>query len=193
MDVEIIHVKSIDKLDDFYKDWDLVFEGVILKEAPLYLDFLKQYTKVKNKIYTFKGKMLNDKYHLTGDNRYPDDLTFMIVKLEDIEDVGKIALSRFEIGGRWFTDIVDNNARREEEKIRIKENAEIFAKNNNVYLGDLYLENDDEKYYVALYKKTGVDDSGLPMFIKYKDGEFSLITGHDSFKVMNLKKHKKCG
>ena len=27
--------------------------------------------------------------------------------------VGKIAIPRFQIGGRWFNDIVDNNARRE--------------------------------------------------------------------------------
>ncbi len=114
--MEIVQVRSADKLDEFYKDWDLTFSGVILKEAPLYLDFLKRYTKVKDKVYTFKGKMMNDKYHLTGNNRYSDELTFMVVKLEDIEDVGKIALPRFEIGGRWFNDIVDNNARREEEK-----------------------------------------------------------------------------
>ena len=115
--VEIIQLDSSDLFDDFYKEWDLVFVGVFLDEAYEYLDFLKLYTHVKNRVYTFKGKLMNDKYHLTGDNRYPDDLTFIVVRLEDIEDVGKIALPRFEIGGRWFNDIVDKNARQEEEKL----------------------------------------------------------------------------
>lgn len=115
--LEIIQLDSPDLLDEFYKDWSLTFVGVIQTEVPLYLDFLREYTKVNDRVYIFKGKMMNEKYHLTGDNRYSDDLTFMVVKLEDIEDVGKVALPRFEIGGRWFNDIVDKNARQEEEKL----------------------------------------------------------------------------
>ena len=34
--------------------------------------------------------------------------------LDDIEDPTKIAIPRFQVGGRWFDDIVDNNRRREE-------------------------------------------------------------------------------
>lgn len=38
------------------------------------------------------------------------------MKLSDMEKPNAIMLPRFQIGGRWFDDVVANNARREEEK-----------------------------------------------------------------------------
>ena len=111
-----IFLDSSEKFDEFYEDWSLTFEGVIEKEIPLYLDFIKKYTPLINEdVYIFKGKLMNQYYHLTGSNAYPDDLTFLVIKLSSIENVEKIAVPRFQIGGRWFTDIVDNNNRREGE------------------------------------------------------------------------------
>ena len=52
-----------------------------------------------------------------GDNAYADDLNLVAIKLSDIADYSKIVLPRFQVGGRWFDDIVDNNRRREEEKL----------------------------------------------------------------------------
>ena len=49
---------------------------------------------------------MNDKYNLTDNNAYKEDLT--IVSVIDINPL-KIALKRFSVGGRWFDDIVDNN------------------------------------------------------------------------------------
>ncbi len=106
-------VKNPEKLDEFYEDWSLVFTGVIEEEIPMYFDFLRQYTKVEDRGYIITGKMMNEKYGLTGDNQYQDDLHFLVVMLKDIEDVGQIAIPRFMVGGRWFNDIVDNNSRRE--------------------------------------------------------------------------------
>ena len=59
-----------------------------------------------------EGKVMNDFYDLSGNNRYPDDSH--IVSVIDI-DLCKVTFKRFEIGGRWFDDIVDNNASREAE------------------------------------------------------------------------------
>jgi hypothetical protein len=53
---------------------------------------------------------MNTYYGLKGSNAYPNDLT--IVSVTDINQI-KIAWARFGVGGRWFDDIVDNNARRE--------------------------------------------------------------------------------
>ena len=55
---------------------------------------------------------MNELCHLTDDNAYPEDCT--LVSVTDINQM-KIALQRFEVGGRWFDDIVDNNTRRKEE------------------------------------------------------------------------------
>ena len=42
---------------------------------------------------------------LPGNNRYPDDLN--IVSITNINQA-KIAIPRFQVGGRWFDDIVNN-------------------------------------------------------------------------------------
>lgn len=60
--------------------------------------------------YIISGKLMNDTYGLTGNNAYPDDIHIVSVKLDDIKDANLIFVARFEIGARWFDDIVDNNA-----------------------------------------------------------------------------------
>lgn len=64
---------------------------------------------------TFTGKDMNENYSLTGNNRYPDNLTFLAFSLEGL-NVGKLAIFKIMMGDRWFDDIVDNNRRREEEQ-----------------------------------------------------------------------------
>lgn len=60
-------------------------------------------------MYWFEGKTMNEKYKLTGDNRYPDDLTFVVVP-EFYNPMFKLM-----IGARWFDDIVGQNFKREME------------------------------------------------------------------------------
>ncbi len=67
------------------------------------------------KFITFKGKDMNEVYGLTGDNTYPDTLTFLMFPLSGLE-VSKLAILRLQGQDRWFDDIVDNNQRREEMK-----------------------------------------------------------------------------
>lgn len=66
-------------------------------------------------IFVIKGGFMNDSYGLTGDNRYPNDLTIVSIPLSELRHFQATILARFEIGGRWFSDVVANNARREEE------------------------------------------------------------------------------
>ena len=61
----------------------------------------------------FSGKQLNTLWGLTGDNRYPDNLTIICVSLEGLRNIPKLSIRRFAVGGRWFTDVRDNNLRRE--------------------------------------------------------------------------------
>ena len=50
---------------------------------------------------------------LSGNNKYPDDCTIVSIKLEDMENSMAVVIPRFNIGARWFDDIVMNNAARE--------------------------------------------------------------------------------
>lgn len=62
----------------------------------------------------FTGKDMNDIYELAGSNRYPDDLHFLAFPLDDL-NISKLAIFKLTMQDRWFDDIVDNNARREED------------------------------------------------------------------------------
>ena len=63
----------------------------------------------------FTGKDMNEIYNLTDNNAYPEDLHFLAFPLDGLE-VGKLAIFKLTMQDRWFDDIVDNNARREENK-----------------------------------------------------------------------------
>ena len=61
---------------------------------------------------TFTGTDMNAFGHLTANNAYPDDLTFLAFPLDNL-DIGKLAIFKLKMEDRWFDDIVDNNARRQ--------------------------------------------------------------------------------
>lgn len=109
-----------DKLDEFYNDSSLTFEGCTTDKDNIdYLyNWLKELGCIKEEngplaIYTYTGSLMNDKYQLTGRNKYPADLNMITVMLKDINFNGKLPLARMELGGRWFDDIVENNRHRE--------------------------------------------------------------------------------
>lgn len=117
MNYKIVTATNKD-LYDFYKNWSLTFIGVDMEKENI--DWLANWLKPYNDghdiiIYNISGKLMNTHYNLTGDNSYPNDLNIIAIKLSDLTNIEKLALARFEIDGRWFTDIVDNNTRREEE------------------------------------------------------------------------------
>ena len=94
----------------------LTMEGLAEDSIPDFIDWVKQYTPMKNeRAYIVKGKTMNSVYGLTGNNAYLDDCTIVSIKLEDMENSMAVVIPRFEIGARWFDDIVMNNAVREME------------------------------------------------------------------------------
>jgi hypothetical protein len=60
--------------------------------------------------HVIEGGVMNTLYGLTGTNAYPTDLN--IVSVTGVEQAN-LAVPRFQVGGRWFDDIVDNNRRRQ--------------------------------------------------------------------------------
>lgn len=68
-------------------------------------------------MYVWEGQQFNELYGLTGDNAYPDDLTFVAIPLNAWKpgQQGKLALTKMKYGARWLYDIVANNAVRQEE------------------------------------------------------------------------------
>lgn len=94
----------------------LTIEGLVKECTQDFIDWVKQYTHMKSETaHIISGDTMNRVYHLTGNNAYPKDLTIVSIKLEDMENAMAVVIPRFQIGARWFDDIVDNNARREEE------------------------------------------------------------------------------
>ena len=57
---------------------------------------------------------MNDACKLTGTNRYADDLNIVAVDQSTVSG-GSLVIGKFEIGGRWLDDIIDNNKRHEHE------------------------------------------------------------------------------
>lgn len=68
--------------------------------------------------YKFTGKLMNDAYDLSGDNRYPNDVTFLSFSLDNL-NLGKLAIFKLRMGDRWLDDIVSNDVNREEEACNV--------------------------------------------------------------------------
>lgn len=111
-----IYVENKNILDELYNDSALTMEGLAEDSIPDFIDWIKERTELENeRAYIITGKIMNEKYMLTGDNSYSDDLTIVCIKLSDMKNPNNIFTARFEIGGRWFDDVVDNNIDRENQ------------------------------------------------------------------------------
>ena len=105
------------ELDNLYNQSALTWEGMSADEGNLQAitNWLGKNGAISFNatpiFHIITGKLMNVVYGLTGNNAYPDDCT--LVSVTGIDQM-KIVIPRFEVGGRWFDDIVDNNARREE-------------------------------------------------------------------------------
>lgn len=114
--MNIIRTKESD-LKELYDGSAFTMEGFNIDDDNL--EALKNWfeehecTLKSDDVYVTSGKLMNEVYGLTGDNAYPDEVNIVSIKLDDISNVNRIFIARFEIGARWFDDIVDNNARRE--------------------------------------------------------------------------------
>ena len=114
--MKVINVESMDQLESLGSA--LTFEGLDTSDESLnsMLDWIKTYTKMKYEtIYVTKGSQMNDWYELSGDNAYNKDLSIVSVDLKDLENPSAITLPRFNVGGRWLDDVIDNNVQRQKE------------------------------------------------------------------------------
>ena len=92
----------------------LTWEGLVVDDECLkdVFKWLESHTPVKVKqVFVTSGKLMNDSFGLKGNRRYPDDLNIVSIKLEDMEAPQAIVIPRFQVGGRWMDDIIDNNNR----------------------------------------------------------------------------------
>lgn len=111
-----INVTTKEQLDALYNQSALTWEGMDTSEENLgaIKEWLEEHGAITDGVeptfHITTGELMNVIYELTGSNAYADDLS--IVSVTDINQMA-IAIPRFEVGGRWFDDIVDNNARRE--------------------------------------------------------------------------------
>lgn len=65
--------------------------------------------------YTTTGADVNEYVHpAREDDRYPDDLTFLMFPLDGL-DISRLAIFKIRMEDRWFDDIVQNIRARGEE------------------------------------------------------------------------------
>lgn len=108
--------QDVNLLNQLYTGSALTIEGLDANDVDSLMDALEDICGVENRTaYVISGAVMNAAYKLTGDNAYPDDLTIVCVKLDDLKSIDGLVTARFSFGGRWFDDVVDNNAMREEE------------------------------------------------------------------------------
>ena len=110
--MKVIKLKQERELDKLYETSCFTWEGMNDTEENLAAieSAIREngYTEEECVFYTYKGKLMNEAYELNGDNAYSEDLTF--VSIPNFYN----PIFKIEYGARWFNDIVDNNARREE-------------------------------------------------------------------------------
>lgn len=110
MKYTIENVTTRNQLDKLYNNSAFTIEGLAENSIPDMIEWLEDNTEFTTEnpiVYVTKGKVMNTEYALVGNKAYADDLT--IVSVIDINQL-RIALKRFSVGGRWFDDVVDNNA-----------------------------------------------------------------------------------
>ena len=113
--MNIINVSTKKQLDALYNQSALTWEGLTSDEENLNAvkEWLKEHKAIlegqEPTFHIITGDLMNVVYKLIGSNAYAEDLT--IVSVTDINQMA-VVIPRFEVGGRWFDDIVDNNARR---------------------------------------------------------------------------------
>ena len=115
-----IQVTDRKTLDELYHESAFTIEGLSTDDESLgqLAEWVKNLTAFKREdFYIIEGRTMNREYNLTGTNAYPEtNCTLVCIKLSDLEKPLALTIPRFHVGGRWFDDVVANNARREAEK-----------------------------------------------------------------------------
>lgn len=111
----LVNVTEKETLNKLYDSSALTLEGLSaddrnIRDFIAWLDEIKVTYTTPLKVYVITGKVMNEQYGLKGNNAYPDDLSIVSIDLNDISAFNP--LRKFDIGARWFDDIVDNNEQR---------------------------------------------------------------------------------
>ena len=113
--LEIVKVGDIATFNELYMDDALTIEGIKPESIPDFVSFVMKFAGLTRgfKVYLTSGDMMNGFCGCTGSNKYRADLNIASIMLKDMKEPGCVIIPRFYIGARWFSDIVDNNRRRE--------------------------------------------------------------------------------
>ena len=108
----VVEAKSKKDLDRLYNSSALTIEGLDPDSVYDFADDVIAHGGTVDEIVMTSGKLMNKVYGLTDDNAYPDRLDIVSI----VGNTVPMTMRRFEFGGRWFDDIVDNNAWRENNR-----------------------------------------------------------------------------
>lgn len=109
--MRIVKVKTKKHCEELRREWTLTFTNMTLDEDSLdgLTEWVEQYTSYTNKvIYAITGDQINGWYKLSGNNAFSANQNFVCIKQHDLKDYNKIALTRFDVGGRWLKDIISD-------------------------------------------------------------------------------------
>lgn len=127
--------KSI--FDTLYNHEALTAEGISIKDDSD-LEKINKWFRENSKctakninIYIITGKAMNDFYHLTGDNKYPNSNYHIVC----IDWSAANCKEPYKGSWRWFSDVVDNNAKRE-----IVKGNKHYNHYNSKYYGNIGIE-----------------------------------------------------
>ena len=109
---KVVVAKNEKDLDELYNCSALTIEGLDPDSVYDFADDVVEHGGTVDKVVMTSGKLMNQVYQLTGNNAYPDQLDIVSI----VGNTLPMVMRRFEFGGRWFDDIVDNNARRERNR-----------------------------------------------------------------------------
>lgn len=111
-------VDTVEELTKLEKESTFTWEGMTTDEGNLkaIAEGLGEFFKDEITFYTWTGKFMNETYGLTGNNAYPEDLTFLAIDWNSFSaKVGEVSILKLKVGARWLDDIVANNTRRQKE------------------------------------------------------------------------------
>jgi hypothetical protein len=102
-----IEQASSELLQKFYDGSALTFIGISHETVCNYVEYLNRITPLKDGsvVYEVSGESINTYYDV---DEFPDDINIAVIELDSFEDWKKLILKRFEFGGRWFDDVIDN-------------------------------------------------------------------------------------
>lgn len=127
--------------DHLYKTEAMCAEGLTNpcdeNTHKFFASYISKWEGCPNKIYFYycTGGDLNKYYHLTGDNQYPNDLGIFFIDWSNFNR--EFDASSHKGKFRWFSDVVDNNARRE-------------IRANNPYYKDYHSLYGDDWFYSTI-------------------------------------------